>query len=89
MGKKDVARQRGGVERWSPDDLNGITDRVELAKNQSIGSLESVAEIVEILELFQGMAPDFPLPQQRYFRETVDELVGLATGHLEKFRVNF
>lgn len=89
LEKKDVAKQRVWVERWSPDDLRGIADRVEFAKEQSIGSLESVAEIIETLELLRGMAPDFPVPQQCYFREAVDELVGLAVGHLEKFRVNF
>lgn len=89
MEKKDVAKQQVLIERWSPDDLKGLTDRVELVKNQSIGSLASVAEIVDILELLQGMAPDFSLPQHRYFQEAVDELVGLATGHLEKFRINF
>lgn len=89
LEKKDVAKQMGWVERWSPDDIKGITDRIELAKNQSIGSLTSVIEIIETLEFLHGMAPDFPLPQQCYFREAVDELIGLAISHLEKFRVNF
>lgn len=83
-------REKGAWEtKWSPEDLNRLTGKVELIKNQSIGSLASVTEIVEILELFHGMVPDFPLPQQRYFREAVDELVGLAVGHLEKFRTDF
>lgn len=89
MEKKDVANQRSFGQKWSPDDLTGLTNRIEWAKNQSIGSLASVVEIVEVLELLHGMAPDFPLPQQRYFREAVDELVGLVIGHLEKFRVDF
>lgn len=89
MEKKDVEKQWSLAERWSPDDIRGITDRIELAKNQSIGSLTSVIEIIETLEFLHGMAPDFPLPQQCYFREAVDELVGLAIGHLENFRVNF
>ena len=77
------------TEKWSPDDLKSLTDRIELAENQPIGSLTSVVEIVETLELLRGIAPDFPLPQQRYFQETVDELVGLAIAHLEQFRLNF
>lgn len=77
------------TEKWSPGDLKSLTDRIELARNQPIGSLTSVAEIVEILELLHGMASDFPLSQQRYFQETVDELVSLAIGHLEQFRLNF
>lgn len=89
MGTQDIVKKGCFTEKWSQDDIREITDRVELAKNQSIGSLTTVTEIIEILELLHGMAPDFPLPQQRYFRETVDELVGLAIGHLEKFRINF
>lgn len=76
-------------DKWSPDNLRKTTDRIEYAKEQSGGSLENVLEIVEILELLEGMVADFPLPQQRYFRETVAELVGLAIGHLEKFRDDF
>ena len=75
--------------KWSPEDLNGLMHQIEFVKNQSIGSLASITELVEILELLHGMVPDFPLPQQRYFREAVDELVGLAVGHLEKFRTDF
>lgn len=45
--------------------------------------------MIETLELLHGMVPDFPLPQQRYFQETADELVSLAIGHLEQFRMNF
>lgn len=77
------------TEKWPPGDLKSLTDRIDLAKNQPIGSLTSVAEIVETLELLHGMAPDFPLPQQCYFQEAVDELVGLAIAHLEQFRLNF
>ena len=85
-----MTREKGAWEtKWSPEDLNRLTGKVELIKNQCIGSLGSVMEIIEILELLHGMAPDFPLPQQRYFREAVDELVGLAVGHLEKFRADF
>lgn len=76
-------------EKWTPDDLRGITDRIEYAKEQAGCSLASVMEIVELLELLEGIVSDFPLPQQRYFRETVNELVGLAIGHLEKFRDDF
>lgn len=89
MGAQDIVKKGCFTEKWSQDDIREITDRVELAKNQSIGSLESVTEIIQTLELLHGMAPDFPLSQQHYFREAVDELVGLAIGHLEKFRVNF
>lgn len=85
-----MAKEKGIWEaQWSPEDLNGLMHQIEFVKNQSIGSSASVTEIVEILELLHGMAPDFPLPQQRYFREAVDELVGLAVGHLEKFRADF
>ena len=77
------------AERWSPDDLKGITKRTELAKEQSGCSLSSVMEIVEILEFLQGMAPDFPESQQQYFRETADELITLAISHLEKLRTDF
>lgn len=79
-------------EKWTPDDLRGITDRIEYAKEQAGSSLASVMEIVELLELLElleGIVSDFPLPQQRYFRETVNELVALAIGHLEKFRDDF
>lgn len=89
MGKKDMTKQRSFTEEWSPDDLKGFTDRIEFAKNNSTGSLTSVMEIIEILELLHGMAPDFPLPQQRYFREAANELVCLAIGHLETFRTDF
>lgn len=89
MEKKVIVKQRSLAEKWSSDDLKGITERIDYAKNQSIGSLTSVTEIIETLELLHGMAPDFPLPQQHYFREAVDELIGLAVGHLEKFRINF
>lgn len=85
-----MTREKGAWEtKWSPEDLNGLVRQIELAKSQSIGSLTSVAEIIEILTLLHGMAPDFPLPQQRYFREAVNDLVGLAVGHLEKFRADF
>ena len=83
-----MANQRSLSEKWSPDDLKGIEERIDYAKNQSIGSLTSVAEIIEVLELLQGMATDFPESQQRYFRETIDELVGLAIGYLETFRTD-
>lgn len=76
-------------EKWAPDDLRGITDRIEYAKEQTGGSLASVMEIVELLELLEGIVSDFPLPQQRYFRETVTELVALSIGHLEQFRDDF
>lgn len=82
--------EKGAWEtKWSLEDLNRLTGKVELIKNQSIGSLASVTEIVEILELLRGMALGFPLSQQRYFQETVNELVGLAVGHLEDFRAEF
>lgn len=85
-----MTREKGAWEtKWLPEDLNRLTGKVELIKNQSIGSLASVTEIVEILELLRGMASDFPLPQQRYFQEAVNDLVGLAVGHLEKFRAEF
>ncbi len=89
MEKKDVAKQTLWAEKWSSDDLRGIEECIGYAKNQSIGSLTSVAEIIEVLELLHGMTPDFLLPQRRYFQEAVDELVSLAIGHLEKFRINF
>lgn len=76
-------------EKWAPDNLQGIIDRIEYAKEQAGCSLASVMEIVELLELLEGIVSDFPLPQQRYFREVVDELVSLAVGHLEKFRADF
>lgn len=76
-------------DKWSPDDLWGLTERIERAKEESESSLLSVLEVVELLELIQGMVPDFPRAQQRYFRETVAELVSLAIGHLEKFRDDF
>lgn len=76
-------------EKWAPDNLQRITDRIEYAKEQAGCSLASVMEIVELLELLEGIVSDFPLPQQRYFRETVNELVALAIGHLEKFRDDF
>lgn len=76
-------------EKWSPDNLREFTQRIEFAKEQSGGSLESVLEIVEILELLEGMVADFPLPQQKYFREAVHELVGLAISYLENFRTDF
>lgn len=76
-------------DKWSPDDLRKTTDRIEYAKEQSGGSLENVLEIVEILELLEGMVADFPLPQQKYFREAVYELVGLAISYLENFRADF
>lgn len=89
MEQKGMTKQRSFTEKWTPDNLREITDRIEFAREQSGCSLASVMEIVEILELLQGIAPDFPLPQQCYFREAVDELVNLAIGHLEKFRINF
>lgn len=55
----------------------------------SESSLLSTLEIVELLELIQGMASSFPRAQQRYFRETVDELVALAVSYLEKFQLDF
>lgn len=76
-------------DKWSPDDLWGLTERIERAKEESESPLLSVLEVVELLELIQGMVPDFPRAQQRYFRETVDELVALSIGHLEKFRDDF
>lgn len=81
MEKKDMTNQRSLPEKWSPDDLKRITGRIEFAKEQSGCSLSSTMEIVEILELLQGMAPDFPESQQRYFRETADELITLAISH--------
>lgn len=89
MQKNNVAKQRDPVERWSPDDLRGITNRIEFAKEQSVCSLMSIMEIAEILELIQGMAPDFPESQQRYFQETADELIALAISYLEKLRTGF
>lgn len=88
MEKKDIAKQQVLVERWSPDDLKGITDRIEFTKEQSGCSLASVMEIVEILEFLQGVAPDFPESQQRYFRETVADLITLAISHLEKLQTD-
>jgi len=76
-------------EKWTPDDLRGITDRIEYAKEQAGGSLAGVMEIAELLELLEGIVLDFPLPQQRFFRETVNELVGLAISYLENFRADF
>lgn len=89
MGTKDMVKKGRFAEKWSPDDVREITDRIEFVKEQSGCSLMSVMEIVELLELLHGVATDFPLSQQRYFREAVDELVGLAIGHLEKIRLNF
>lgn len=76
-------------EKWAPDNLQGITDRIEYAKEQAGCSLASVMEIVELLELLEGIVSDFPLPQQRYFRETVNELVALSISYLENFRADF
>lgn len=89
LEKKGMRNQRSLPKKWSPDDLKGITKRTELAKEQSGCSLSSVMEIVEILEFLQGIAPDFPESQQRYFRETADELITLAISHLEKLRTDF
>ena len=77
------------VEKRSPDDIRAFTNRVEFAKEQSGCSLTSVMEIVEILEIIQGMAPDFPESQQRYFRETTDELIILAISYLENLRTGW
>lgn len=89
IGVRNVAKQIDLSERWSTDDLRSIANRVDHVKEQSGCSLTSVLEIIEVLELLHGMVPDFPLPQQRYFREAADELVGLAIGNLEAFRTNF
>lgn len=52
--------EKGAWEtKWSLEDLNRLTGKVELIKNQSIGSLASVTEIVEILELLRGDGPGF------------------------------
>lgn len=88
MEKKDMTNQWSLPEKWSPDDLRRITGRIEFAKEQSGCALSSVMEIVEVLELLQGMAPDFPKSQRRYFQETTDELLALAISHLEKLRTN-
>lgn len=76
-------------DKWPPDDLLGLTERIERAKEEIESSLPSIVEVVELLELIQGMVSDFPRAQQRYFRETVTELVALSIGHLEKFRDDF
>lgn len=76
-------------DKWSPDDLLGLTERIERAKEESESSLLNTLEIVELLELIQGMASSFPRAQQKYFRETVDELVALAVSYLEKFQLDF
>lgn len=88
MEKKGMAKRRCLAEKWSPDNLKEITDRIEFAKEQSGCSLSCVMEIIEILELLRGIAPDFPKSQQRYFQETADELLALAISHLEKLRTD-
>ena len=40
-------------EKWTPDDLRGITDRIEYAKEQAGGSLASVIEIAELLSYWK------------------------------------
>lgn len=88
MGTKDMVKKGRFAEKWSPDNVRGITDRIEFVKEQSRCSLASVMEIVEILEFLQGMSPDFPESQQRYFRETAADLITLAISYLEKLRTD-
>ena len=89
MTRKDVVNYSNLTGKWSLEDLPRITNRIEFVKERSGGSLASVAEIVETLQFLHEIAPDFPLPQQRYFREAADELVTLAIGHLERLRTEF
>lgn len=71
---------------WSTEDLNALTRRIEAAKEQSACSLAGVMEIVEILEQLQELIPDSPENQQRYFRETADDLLTLAISWLQILR---
>ena len=88
MDTQDIVKKGCFTEKWSPDDLKEIIDRIEFVKEQSGSSLASVMEIIEILELLQGMSPDFPESQQRYFRETAADLIALAISYLEKLRTD-
>ena len=89
MTRKGVVNCSNLPEKWSPDDLKGLTNRIECAKIQPTGSLASVAEIVEILQFLHEIAPGFPIPQQRYFREAADELITSTISHLERLRPVF
>lgn len=75
-----------GATEWTADDLKGVTDRIETAKEQSGCSIASIMEVLEILEQIEGMCSVFPPSQKRFFTETTDELIGLAISRLEWLR---
>ena len=74
------------LECWSADDVNALTRRIDAAKEQSACSLSGAMEIIEILEQLQDLIPNSPENQQRYFRETADDLLTLAISWLGVLR---
>ena len=85
MERNVALKNLHGLKSWLPDDLRELENRVEQAKQQP-PSLISSRELLEIIELIQGMSPDFPQNYQQYFCETSDELLGLAISYLECLR---
>lgn len=81
-----LKRWNGGAGIWSPDDLRSLTDRIDKAKELSGCSIARIMEFMEILEQIEEMRSDFPLHQQQYFTEAVDELISLAISYLEHMR---